>query len=85
MIEYKVHWAKDGLLFFLPMEQAKIAILQLRKQGFKLGNGDCGYGLYSSTWDRQIAEADNIKINDKYVDGYSFNPSILIYLKGFIK
>ena len=63
----------DGLLVRLDKDEALSLIAALRaSHGFKYGNGACGRGLYSPTWDRQMGEWDG--------DEFLINPSILVYV-----
>ena len=83
--KYKINeqgptYSRDGLLFFLPIDRAEAAIKKLRQKGYKRGNGEVGYGLYSPTWDRQMAEKGDIKTIDGYIDGWWFNPSLAYYI-----
>ena len=62
----------DGRLVRFERADGLAAIKVLRAAGFKYGNGECGRGLYSPTWDRQMG----------YWWGEQFllNPSLLRHL-----
>ena len=68
----KYELVDNGLLARFERAEARAAIQILRAAGFKYGDGECGRGLYSPTWDRQLG----------YWYGQTFylNPSLLHHL-----
>jgi hypothetical protein len=64
---------KDGTLVHFDRADGLEAIRTLRSHGFKYGNGPCGRGLYSPTWDRQLGYWDG--------DRFYLNPSLLHWLE----
>lgn len=63
----------DGLLARFARTEGNQAIKMLRAQGFKYGQGDAGFGLYSPTWDRQLGEWYGAEL--------LLNPSVLYLLE----
>lgn len=44
----------DGMLAVFDRSNGLEAVRTLRAAGFRYGNGECGRGLYSPNWDRQM-------------------------------
>lgn len=68
----QLNWAKDGLTFRVPLHLRIEVIKYLKTQGYKWGQGEAGYGLYSSTWDRQLEDAGD------------FNTSLAVEVQRFL-
>lgn len=68
-----MQYNSDGTLVNLTGEEAAQALLILESKGFLYGNGECGEGLYSPTWDRMLG-------NFNGPDLFHLNPSLLYEL-----
>lgn len=74
------YWSKDGLIIWIPEPLGIIVIQRMRQEhGFKFGNGNMGRGLYSPTWDRQMGEWDEQKLNGKWEKMLYVNPSVILH------
>lgn len=87
-----MRFSDDGLLLSFSVEQGKEVITYLRREHeWKYGNGECGRGLYSPRWDRQMGEwGDRLKLpktgpRSQYEPCFWVNPSVIYYLPDHLK